>query len=159
VNSGSIGQNQPAVSAHPPDDRAPAATPRRIALALSLLAAVGILRILFLHFVSEPRHEPAREPIDLRYQALRPLLPPGEAGYVSDQPAVELRGDTPTIGTRMYLQAQFALAPVVLRYDDARADLVVANLADPAKLPDLLRSRSLVLVAEPAPGLAIARPR
>lgn len=154
-----MGQNQPAVSPHPPDDLAPAATPRRIALALSLLAAVGILRILFLHFLSEPRHEPAREPIDLRYQALRPLLPAGEAGYVSDQPAVELRGDTPTIGTRMYLQAQFALAPLVLRYDDARADLVVANLADPAKLPDLLRSRSLVLVAEPAPGLAIARPR
>jgi hypothetical protein len=48
---------------------------------------------------------------------------------------------------------------LVLRYDDARADLVVANLADPAKLPDLLRSRSLVLVAEPVPGLAIARPR
>jgi len=152
-----MGQNQPADPAGRAGSQAPAA--RRIALAMAALAAVGMLRILFLHFVSEPLHEPLREPIDLRYQALRPLLPAGEAGYVSDQPAVELRGETPTPGTRMYLQAQFALAPVVLRYDDSRASLVIANLADPAQLPDLLRARSLELLARPAPGLAVARPR
>jgi hypothetical protein len=127
---------------------------------MAVLAGVGILRILFLHFVSEPLHEPRRVPIDARYGAVRRLLPPGEAGYVSDRPVAVRLGDNPAaLGTRMYLEAQFALAPVVLRYDDARAKVVIANLADPAKLPELLRQRSLSLVAEAAPGLAVARPR
>jgi hypothetical protein len=132
----------------------------RVTAALVLLAGAGILRILFLHFVSEPLHEPRRVPIDERYQALRQLVPAGEAGYVSDLPvAVHLGEDAAGLGTRMYLHAQFALAPVVLRYDDAGAKVVIANLADPAKLPDLLRRRSLALVAEAAPGLALARPK
>jgi hypothetical protein len=57
------------------------------------------------------------------------------------------------------LQAQFALAPLVLRYDDARAPLVIANLADPEKLPELLQRRGLELVETAGPGLALARPR
>ena len=134
--------------------------PRRVTAALVLLAAAGILRILFVHFVSEPRREPVRAPIDPRYQALRRLVPSGEAGYVSDLPvAVHLGEDAAGLGTRMYLQTQFALAPVVLRYDDARANVVIANVANPAMLPELLRQRSLALVAEAAPGLAVARPR
>lgn len=134
--------------------------PGRVTAAMAVLAGVGILRILFLHFVSEPLHEPRRVPIDARYEAVRRLLPPGEAGYVSDLPVAVRLGDNPAApGTRMYLEAQFALAPVVLRYDDAGAKVVIANLADPAKLPELLRRRSLSLVAEAAPGLAVARPR
>jgi hypothetical protein len=132
----------------------------RATAAVVLLASAGILRILFLHFVSEPRHEPRRAAIDERYQALRRLVPSGEVGYVSDLPvAVHLGEDAAGLGTRMYLHAQFALAPVVLRYDDAGTKLVIANVADPAKLPDLLTRRSLALVAEAGPGLALARPR
>ena len=134
--------------------------PGGVTAALALLAAAGIVRILFLHFLSEPRREPPRAPIDPRYEALRRLVPSGEAGYVSDLPvAVHLGEDAAGLGTRMYLMTQFALAPVVLRYDDARAQVVIANVADPAKLTDVLRQRSLALVAEPAPGLAVARPR
>lgn len=134
--------------------------PGRVTAALALLAAAGILRILFVHFVSEPRREPPRAPIDPRYETLRRLVPSGEAGYVSDLPvAVHLGEDAAGLGTRMYLQTQFALAPVVLRYDDARAKVVIANVADPAKLSEVLRQRSLALVAEAAPGLALARPR
>jgi len=133
---------------------------RRVTGAFVALAAIGMLRILWLHFASEPRHEPRRTPIDLRYQALRELVPSGEAGYVSDLPAaVRLGEDAATLGTRMYLHAQFALAPVVLRYDDARAPVVIANASDPAALPELLRQRGLELVAEAGPGLAVARPR
>jgi hypothetical protein len=132
----------------------------RVTTAVAVLAAVGILRILFLHFVSEPLHDPPRVPIDPRYAAVRRLVPSGEAGYVSDLPvAVRLGEDPAAPGTRMFLQAQYALAPVVLRYDDARAPVVIANVADPAKLPELLRRRSLALVEEAAPGLAVARPR
>ena len=135
-------------------------TLRRVTAAVALLAAIGMLRILWLHFGSEPRHEPRRDPIDLRYQALRGLVRAGEAGYVSDLPAaVRLGEDAATLGTRMYLHAQFALAPVVLRYDDARAPVVVANASEPDLLPELLRQRGLELVAEAGPGLAVARPR
>lgn len=134
--------------------------PRRVTTAMAVLAAVGILRILFVHFVSEPLREPRRAPIDPRYEAVHRLVPAGAAGYVSDLPvAVRLGEDPAALGTRMYVQAQFALAPVVLRYDDARAEVVIVNLADPANLPDLLRRLSLALVLEAAPGLAVARPR
>jgi len=131
-----------------------------VTAAVVALATVGMLRILWLHFVSEPRHEPPREPIDLRYQALREIVRSGEAGYVSDLPAaVRLGEDAATLGTRLYLHAQYALAPVVLRYDDARAAVVIANVSEPSALPELLRQRGLELVAEAGPGLAVARPR
>ncbi len=133
---------------------------RRVTAAIVALAAVGMLRILWLHFASEPAHEPRRMPIDRRYEALRSLVHGAEAGYISDLPAAMRLGDDPaTLGTRMYLQAQFALAPLVLKYDDARAPLVIANLADPGKLPALLQQRGLELVAPAGPGLALARPR
>jgi hypothetical protein len=132
----------------------------RLTAAMVALAAAGMLRMLWFHFVSEPRHVPVRAPIDGRYQELRRLVPAGLAGYVSDQPASVRFGQEGTPeGTRLYLQAQFALAPVVLRYDDARPPLVIANLADPSKLTDLLRQRGLELVAGAGPGLAVARPR
>jgi len=133
---------------------------RRVTATMVALAAIGMLRILWLHFASEPRNEPRRTPIDVRYAALRPVVPTGEAGYVSDLPAaVHLGEDAATLGTRMYLHAQFALAPVVLRYDDARAPLVIVNLHDPSRLPDLMEMRGLELVAQIAAGLAVARPR
>ena len=132
----------------------------RVKSAMVALAAVGMLRILWLHFVSEPRNEARRTPIDDRYAAVRALIPAGEAGYVSDLPAATRLGQDPaTPGTRMYLQAQYVLAPVVLRYDDARAPLVIVNLHDPSRLPDLMEMRGLELVAQVATGLAVARPR
>src|SRR5216683_727636 len=102
-----------------------------------------------------------RAPIDARYAALRALLPPsGEVGYVSDLPAaVRLDQDAGSLGTRLYLHAQYALAPLVLRYDDARAPLVIANLADPRRLQEVARERGLAVVAEAGPGLAVLRPK
>jgi hypothetical protein len=132
----------------------------RLTAAMVALAAAGMLRILWLHFVSEPLHVPVRAPIDRRYEALRRLVPSGVAGYVSDEPAGVRFGQEGTPeGTRLYLQAQFALAPLVLRYDDASANVVIANLADPARLPEVLRQRGLALVAAAGPGMAVARPR
>jgi hypothetical protein len=128
--------------------------------AIVALAAVGMVRIVWLHFGSEPTHAPRRMPIDQQYQALRSLVHGTEAGYVSDLPAAMRLGEDPSaLGTRMYLQAQFALAPLVLKYDDARAPLVIANLADPKRLSELLQQRGLELVAPAGPGLALARPR
>ena len=53
----------------------------------------------------------------------------------------------------------FALAPLVLRYDDDHAPLVVANLADPAKLPEILLQKRLIVIAEAGPGIAVLRPQ
>ena len=135
-------------------------TASRVALAVAALAAVGILRGAYFHFWSEPRHDSMREAIDPRYAELRRLLPAsGEIGYLSDLPAaVRVDQDAGSLGTRLYLHAQYALAPLVLRYDDARAPLVIANLADPSKLPELAAARGLRVVARAGPGLAVLRP-
>lgn len=132
----------------------------RVVLVVAALAVVGLGRGLYFHLVSEPRNDSMREPIDPRYAALRALLPPaGEVGYVSDLPvAVRVDQDAGALGTRLYLHAQYALAPLVLRYDDARAPLVIANLSDAAKLPELAAQRGLRVVAVAGPGLAVLQP-
>jgi hypothetical protein len=137
-------------------------TVQRITAAVAVLAVVGMLRTAWLHFVSEPLYDSRRERIDPRYAAIKALLPPsGEVGYVSDERVatgpVGIEASSP--GTRLFEQAQYALAPLVLRYDDAGAPFVLANLADPSKLPELLRQRRLVVIAEAGPGTAVLRPR
>jgi hypothetical protein len=133
---------------------------RGVTAALVALAAIGMLRIVWLHFVSEPLHQKRRTPIDARYAELHRWLPEGQAGYVSDLPAgLRLGEDATGEGTRLYLHAQYALAPVLLRYGDAHAPAVVANVADPSKLSEVLRQHGLELVRETGPGVALARPR
>jgi len=136
-------------------------TRERITAAVAVLALVGLLRSAWFHFVSEPLHDVRRERIDPRYAPVKPLLPAtGEVGYVCDVPMLPWPAgfDDSPVGNRMYEQAQYALAPLILRYDDRRAPLVVANLADPARLPEVLQRTGLVLVAEPRPGTAVLRP-
>ena len=136
-------------------------TRERITAAVAVLALVGLLRSAWFHFVSEPLHDVRRERIDPRYAPVRALLPAtGEVGYVGEVPMLAWPAgfDDSPVGNRMYEQAQYALAPLVLRYDDRRAPWVVANLADPAKLPEVLQRTGLVLVAEPRPGTAVLRP-
>jgi hypothetical protein len=134
----------------------------KLSVVVAVLAAVGMARTAYLHFVSEPRNDFQRERIDPRYAAVRALLPPsGEIGYVSDEKvAIGPAGiEASAIGNRIYEQAQYALAPLILRYDDASAPIVLANLNDPGKLPALLRERGLTVVATPAPTTVILRPR
>jgi hypothetical protein len=117
-------------------------------------------RIAWLHFVSEPRREPRRERIDVRYAPLKQFLTPGQAGYLSDvPPAPNPLTANATPGNRLYLHAQYALAPLVLRPGDDRASQIVINLTDPIKLGELLEQHHLALVAQPAPDIAVARPR
>ena len=58
-----------------------------------------------------------------------------------------------------FLQMQYAIVPVVLRYDDDRAPLVVVNVADPAHLDGMLRAHGLQLLAQAGPATAVARRR
>ena len=132
----------------------------RISALVAALAVVGMARIAWLHFVSEPKHEPRNERIDLRYAPLRPFLQPGRIGYVSDAaPSRTPADDNGTRGNRLYFQAQYALAPIVLRPNDDRAPLIVVNLFDPGRLDEVLKQHELALVARPAPPVAVARPR
>jgi hypothetical protein len=127
--------------------------------AILALAAIGLCRAGYFHLAVE-RHRSPPTPIDDRYRALRAGLPPaGEVGYVSDRRVARLPGEYESSpGTRMYIEAQYALAPLVLRLDEDRAALVVANFADPGALPPLLARRNLRIVAEAGPGVALARP-
>jgi hypothetical protein len=137
-------------------------TAQRITAAVAVLAVVGMLRAGWLHFVSEPLHDFRRERIDPRYAAIKALLPrSGEVGYVSDERVATgpFGIDASSAGTRLFEQAQYALAPLVLRYDEDHAPLVVANLADPAKLPEILGQRRLIVIAEAGPGIAVLRPQ
>ncbi|MFL5312623.1 MAG: hypothetical protein ACJ79H_19485 [Myxococcales bacterium] len=123
------------------------------------LAAIGLCRIGYFQLAVERHRAPAAR-IDDRYRAVRALLPAaGEVGYVSDRRVARRPGEYETSpGTRMYVEAQYALAPLVLRVDDDRAALVVANVADAGALLELLAQRNLRIVARAAPGVALARP-
>jgi hypothetical protein len=132
----------------------------RISALVAALAIVGMGRIAWLHFVSEPLHEARNERIDLRYAPLRPFLQPGRIGYVSDVTPSRRPGEhNGTRGNRLYFHAQYALAPFVLRPDDDGAPVIVVNLFDPARLDEVLKQHDLALVAQPAPRVAIAHPR
>jgi hypothetical protein len=48
---------------------------------------------------------------------------------------------------------------LVLRYDDDRAPLVIAHVADPAHLDEVLRAHGLAAIARAGPTTAVARPR
>src|SRR5256885_1726695 len=63
------------------EGRSPVVSRERIGALVAALAAVGMLRIAWLHFVSEPVHEPRRTRIDARYAPLLPFLRAGEIGY------------------------------------------------------------------------------
>jgi len=134
----------------------------RLAAAIAALAAVGFCREAYFHFWAEPHYERPipGPPIDSDFRALRQMLPPsGEVGYVTDEPVLKSPGSEFQAAKQHFLQMQYALAPVVLRYDDDRAPLVIANVLDEARLADVLRTHGLVLTAQIGPRTALARPR
>jgi hypothetical protein len=138
---------------------------RKLVAAICILAAVGLARSLWFHAVAEPiggLAQEARKPrAEQRYLALRPLLPSlGAVGYVSDEIVDLVPGSTEehSVGTRLYQEALYALAPLILRHGDDRAPLVIANLRDPARLPAILHAHGLEPLVALAPGLALCRP-
>ena len=124
------------------------------------LAAVGLGRMAWFHLAVEPRF-PQRPPIDERYRAARGLLPSsGVIGYVSDRRVARTGAEYETSpGTRRYIEAQYSLAPLVLRLEDDRAALVLADATDAAALPVLLERRNLRAVADTGRGVAVSRRR
>jgi hypothetical protein len=123
---------------------------RRAALAVALLAAVGLAREAWFHFVSEPVGTlPAvlREPrAEERYREVRAALPhEGRVGYVSDEPVNTKPGvlAPDRWGTWLYQEAQYALAPVVLVVGDTGTEVVLANLKDAGRLEEVARAQGL----------------
>lgn len=137
-------------------------TQGRVAAVIAALAVIGFCRTAYFHFVSEPRNERPipGPPIDAQFRALLPLLPrSGEAGYVTDEPLLLRPGFEYQGAKQRFLQMQYALAPLVLRYDDDRAPLVIAHVAHPAHLDAVLRAHGLEAIARAGPTTAVARPR
>lgn len=137
-------------------------TERRIAAAILALAAIGFCREGYFHFFAEPRFEQRPfpgEPLDAAFAKLRTLLPAsGEVGYVTDEPILLSPGNEIESAKGRFLKMQYSVAPVVLRYGDDRASVVVANVADPAQLNQVLAAHGLVAVARAGPATAVARP-
>jgi hypothetical protein len=129
---------------------------------IAALALVGFCRSAYFHFVSEPgRERPIPgPPIDAQFRALLPLLPrEGSAGYVTDEPILTTPGFEYQGAKQRFLQMQYAVAPLVLRYDDDRAPLVIANVGEAAHLEQVLRAHGLTVVAQVGPTTVVARPR
>ena len=122
---------------------------RTAKVAVAVLAALGIAREAWFHLVSEPvwRLVPDRAPRpERRYLAVRAALPPaGRIGYLSDEPISVRPGafESDELGTWLYQGAQYALAPLVLVVGDARREVVLANVNDPARVDELARSYGL----------------
>jgi hypothetical protein len=133
-------------------------TRERITAAVAALAALGLCRAAWFHFVIEPDH-PVRY-LDREFRQLAEALPPeGEVGYVSDLPMEEAPGAVNEPAKAGYLEVQYAVAPVILRYGDASLPLVVVRLADPARLYEVLERRRLRFRSWVGPRIALARPR
>ena len=123
---------------------------RRAARIIVLLATVGLSREAWFHLAAEPVWQlPARirEPRpEARYLAVRAVLPrAGRVGYLTDVPVTsspETRR-TGDVGTWLYQQAQYALAPLVLVPGEARTEAVLANVVDPARIDILARTHRL----------------
>lgn len=134
-------------------------TARSARVAVCALAAVGLCRSLWFHAIVEARAP--REPrSDARYEPAKPFFAGQRAaGYVSDEPIDTAPGEVAHLpSTRLYQQALYALSPLVLRYGDDRAPLVLANLRQPARLEEVLRAHRLQAVAVVGAGLAVAKP-
>lgn len=130
----------------------------RITAAIAALAALGLCRAAWFHFVVEP-DRPVRH-LDREFGQVAEALPPeGEIGYVSDLPMEEAPGEVNEPAKGPYLEVQYALAPRVLRYDDASLPLVIVRLADPARLDEILQRRHLRFSSWAGPRVALARPR
>jgi len=127
----------------------------------ALLAVVGLARSVYVHFVVE-RPADLMDPRPAFDEELRPLaalLPPrGEVGYVTDEP-IQSPGGKWQGPKQRFLQVQYAVAPVVLRYDEDRAPLVVVNARSERSLDEQIARRGLTLVARVTSGLAVARPK
>ncbi|HET7787983.1 MAG TPA: hypothetical protein VFL36_18580 [Myxococcales bacterium] len=133
-------------------------TRQRVTAAIGVLSALGLCRAAYFHFLVEPDH-PVRH-FDREFRDVKEALPPeGEVGYVSDVSLDEAPGEVNEAGKEPYLEVQYAVAPVILRYGDATLPLVVVRLADPARLDEVLERNRLRFFSWAGPRIALARPR
>jgi len=134
---------------------------RSIPAIAASLAVVGLSRSVYVHFVAE-RPSDLLRPRQAFNEELRPLatlLPArGEVGYVTDE-AIQSPGGEWQGPKQRFLQVQYAVAPVVLRYDEDRAPLVLVNATSEKSLNELVARRGLIVVARVTSGLAVARPK
>jgi hypothetical protein len=135
--------------------------PNSLPVIAALLALAGLSRIVYVHFVAERPSDLFRQR-HVFNEELRPLatlLPSrGEVGYLTDEP-IQSPGGAWQGPKQRFLGAQYAVAPVVLRYDDDRSPLVLVNASSEKSLDELVARHGLIVVARVTSGVAVARPK
>jgi hypothetical protein len=123
---------------------------RTLSWATAVLAIAGAGREAWFHLVSEPIGQlarAARERLpEAGYAQVRLLLPrTGRVGYLTDVPVSTVPGprEGAELGTWLYVQTAYALAPLILVYGDAGTDPVLACVVDPGRLDELARRHGL----------------
>jgi hypothetical protein len=123
---------------------------RTLSWAVAGLALAGAAREVWFHAVSEPIGQlPSavreRRP-EAGYAQVRRLLPrTGRVGYLTDVPVSTTPGhrEGAELGTWLYLQTAYALAPLVLVHGDAGTDPVLACVVHAERLEELARVHGL----------------
>ncbi len=111
-----------------------------------LVLAQGVL-VNHVRLLLPKRHRAAGVRYEMRFQALRPLLPDrGIVGYASDR------------GREDFLRAQYVLAPLVLDQAGHHA-LIVANFSRDRARPDTINGRPYRILANLHNGVALLSPQ
>lgn len=123
---------------------------RILSWAIAVLAVAGAAREAWFHLVSEPITQLASAARERRpeegYAEVRLRLPrTGRLGYLTDVPVSTVPGPRQgaELGTWLYMQTAYALAPLILVYGDAGTDPVLACVVDPERLDELARAHGL----------------
>ncbi len=122
-----------------------------------LCAALGLGRELYRHVIVERGAHWAR--VDARYTDLRKALKgTPDIGYVTDEPLEATPGKPGShAATTLYQQAQYALAPTVVRYDDLSPALVLGNFVNPASAAHVAADHQLTPVRDFGDGVVLYR--
>ena len=130
---------------------------------LALIALFGVSRVICRTGPEAPPTLDAQvQSYTDRYAALRGLLPPrGTVGYLSEGPGApasenQAPDETESYQARWFMLSQYALAPVIVVRDPNRP-LVVCNVQDPTRVPQVCQRPGLVLVRDLGNGIALLR--
>lgn len=130
---------------------------------LALVALFGVSRVICRTGPEAPPTLDAQvQSYTDRYAALKGLLPPrGTVGYLSEGPGPpasenQAPDETEAYQARWFMLTQYALAPVIV-VRDPNLSLVICNVQNPTRVPQVCQGPGLQLVRDLGNGIALLR--